>query len=310
MIEVYRSVLSDLQPDAVAQASAEIRQIGRLYTETRPSLLGRFLVNRNHAGSEHSGWLLQFHASGYIREKAFQELSDPPQSAFEFVAVVYRMNDWVAQVREAAFAYAQRLFPLTEPKIVATAALFLFRQAGHLARWDRRAARLVEETLYHDKVLEILKAHLLQVTDGPVVRVLRSALRRPDLDSFLPELALNAKSAAIRSCAADAVLNRRACWAEGYKRVWVNKAYGVSRRVADLRHRSLSVTVNIRKHMDLAAQDRSAQVRRVAASLLSEQYAKPLPWHANIAERLRQDRNLSIATRMAFYFRKRAEAEA
>ncbi|MEM6932081.1 MAG: hypothetical protein AAF526_00695 [Pseudomonadota bacterium] len=133
-------------------------------------------------------------------------------------------------------------------------------------------------------------------------------MRRPDLDPFLPELALNAKSAAIRACAVDLLLNGRAQWANGYKRVWVNKVYGISRREPDLEQRPLTIAVDIHEHMDAASKDRSAQVRRIAASVLTQQFDNRQPWHAEIAARLKDDKNPSVASRMDFYFRKQAMA--
>lgn len=307
-IEAYRAALSKLDPSIVAQASAEIREIGGLYRHHRPRRLR--LVPSTWFGGQHdaSGWFLQFHGNGFERENAVRALNDAPRSPFEFVAIVYRMNDWAIQVRNAAFEYAEQYFPKTEPEIIGKAAFFLLQQTRLLARWEPRAAKLVEDSVYDERSLSVIKDRLLHVAEGPVVRVLRAAIRRPDLDPFLPDLALNAKSAAIRACAADILLNGRAQWANGYKRVWVNKVYGISRREPDLEQRLLTIAVDIREHMDAASKDKSAQVRRIAASVLTEQLENPQPWHANIASRLKDDRNPSVTSRMDFYFRKQAMA--
>lgn len=309
-IDAYRAALSALEPDIVAQASVEIREIGGLYQRNRPGVLRRLLPGQPARQADGSGWFIQFHGNGFEREAAIRHLNDAPRSPFEFVAIVYRMNDWAIQVRNAAFDYAERHFPHVEPDIVGKAAFFLFRQARLLSRWEPRAAKLVEDTLYDERVLPFIKDRLLHAAEGPVVRVLRAAMKRPDLDPFLPELALGAKSAAVRACAAEVLLNGRAQWADGYKRVWVDKVYGISRREPDLQRRPLSVSADIREHLEAASKDKSAQVRRIAASVLIGQLDNPQYWHAEIATKLKDDKNPGVASRMEFYFRKLASAGA
>lgn len=106
-IEAYRAALSKLDPSIVAQASAEIREIGELYRHHRPRRLR--LVPSAWFGGQYdaSGWFLQFHGNGFERENAVRALNDAPRSPFEFVAIVYRMNDWAIQVRNATFEYAE-----------------------------------------------------------------------------------------------------------------------------------------------------------------------------------------------------------
>ena len=309
-IEAYRAALSKLDPNIVAQASVEIREIGGLYHHHRPRKLTLVPAGSPGFRSCTSGWFLQFHGNGFEREIALRRLEDTPRSPFEFVAIVYRMNDWAVQVRSAAFEYAERHFPKTDPAIIGEAAFFLFEQMRLLARWEPRATSLVEDTLYQERVLSLIKDRLLHITEGPVVRVLRAAMQRPDLDPLLPKLALEAKSAAIRACAADILLNGRARWAGGYKRVWIDKVYGISRREPDLRQRPLTISVDEQVHMVAASKDKSAQVRRIAASVLTEQLDNPQHWHSEIAARLKDDRNPSVASRMEFYFRKLTTAGA
>ncbi len=247
---------------------------------------------------------MQFHSNGFVRENAMKCLDDAPRSPFEFVAIVYRMNDWAVQVRRAAFEFAARYFPKTEPEVIGKAAFFLFQQMRLLGRWEPKVAKFVEDTLYDERALSFVVDRLLHIAESPVVRVLRAALQRSDLDPFLPELALNAKSSAIRSCAADILVNGRAQWANGYKCAWVNKVYGISRREPDLAQRPLTIAADIRAHMDTASKDKSAQVRRIAASYLAEHRDSPEPWHAEIAARLKNDKNPSVVSRVEFYFRR------
>ena len=66
-------------------------------------------------------------------------------------------------MRNAAVEYAEQYFPKTEPEIVGKAAFFLLQQTRLLARWEPRAAKLVEDTLYDERALSFIKDQLLDV---------------------------------------------------------------------------------------------------------------------------------------------------
>ena len=310
-IEAFRTALEMLDPKLIAPAGIQIRDIGGIN------------YSWDHAGEDPSdfseaglraptdyGWFLQFHGDGFKREAALKRLDGPPRSPFEFVSIVYRMNDWVAQVRAAALEYGAQYFPRMDHDVAGRAAFFLLLRMQMFARWDDRAFKCVEDTFYRRDVLAFIKQQLRDKADGPVTAVLRRVMQRPDLDECLPELAAQAKSAAVRSCATDFLLNGRAQWANGYKRVWVDKVHGVSRLMPDLQQRPLSISVDVAGCMDRASRDRSAKVRKIAASALIARLGNRADWHDAIAERLKSDPNQGVASRMEFYFRKLASGGA
>ena len=303
-VAAYRLALRELEPGLIARASPEIREIGGLAGWRKPRMKARLSRFVRQVRAPDCNWFLLFHGSGYEREYAFRGLDGAPQSGFEFAAIIFRMNDWVPQVRRAAFDYAAQYFPKTAPEVIEQAAFFLFEYLPVLSRWDADARKLAEDTLYQEKVLSLVAARLALTTNGPVARVLRLACKRPGLDHFIPELAKNAKSAAVRACANDMLLHGRTKWPEGYKRVWINKVAGQSQWVPDIRQRPLGITVDITNVLHRAANDRSAHVRRVVASFLITQLANPQERHREIAARLAQDESPGVALRIAFYFRK------
>ncbi len=309
-IEAYRAALDTLDPKLITQAGPQIRDIGGIHGWRETGYLRSIFFGRLLRQPDGYGWFSQFHGDGFKREAAMNQLDGPPRSPFEFVSIVYRMNDWVPEVRAAALKYAENYFPRADCDVVGKAALFLLMHMQKLARWDARAVKCVEDTLYREDVGTFIKNQLLTQSEGGAARVLRSLAKRADFDPFIPELSANAKSASVRACATDFLLNGRAQWSSGYKRVWVNKALGVSRLIPDLRQRPLSISIQIPEIMDRASKDRSAHVRIIVASALIRQLVNPLEWHTKIAVRLKCDKNQSVASRMDFYFRAMAAGGA
>lgn len=83
--------------------------------KSRPAS-GNYWEDRRHyearealtAGKSESDWLaLSTHSNGFVREVAVRELSDHPSPA-ALVALLERLNDWVAQVRRLAANGVQR----------------------------------------------------------------------------------------------------------------------------------------------------------------------------------------------------------
>ena len=136
-IESFRDDLEQVPAAAVPQASQEIRDIAKLY--------GGFTVK--HALGEHPelGWLYLFHGNGFYRQEAIEVLRSAPRSPFEFTAIVYRLNDWVGNVRSAALKYAARQFCNTAAAVVSESSFFLLSQANLLARWEPEGQRLLKD---------------------------------------------------------------------------------------------------------------------------------------------------------------------
>ena len=51
-------------------------------------------------------FILIFHGNGHLRQAALEQIDAPLEAPFLLAAVMYRLNDWVPQVRRAPFARA------------------------------------------------------------------------------------------------------------------------------------------------------------------------------------------------------------
>ena len=78
-------------------------------------------------------FLFIFHPDGFVREAALAKIDGALPSPFYFCAIVWRLNDWVAQIRDAAAGCAQRAFPATAAPVIAEARLELATASGAVA---------------------------------------------------------------------------------------------------------------------------------------------------------------------------------
>jgi len=278
----YKSHLAKLPAKAIVRAAGEIRDLG--HRVCRPTQSKGFWIFSGHLEQDrtlkHERRALRrypdlaifflFHGDGRIREAALVSLKIAPGNPFAFAALVYRMNDWVPQVRDAAFKIARKLFPQVTPGIVADACFFLFTQVDQLGRWGDKEQDLLHATLYRPDVQEALAERLLKRPIGHVGRVMRLALKRPGLDHLLPRLASNAALPHVRAIAYEALIFRRATWMDGYERQWIDRRYNLWRRVPRFEFRPIDNSFDVEDLIVAASQDRAAVVRKVATRGLIE----------------------------------------
>ncbi|MGG6895901.1 hypothetical protein [Rhizobium sp. BR 315] len=105
-----------------------------------------------------------FHGDGYLREAFLNKIKGGLQSPFLVAAVMWRMNDWVGPVRTAAFFCAQRVFPLTQPDIIARAALDLFGRQRGWQRWGKPERSMIEQLYARPDITAELAKLLIQQT--------------------------------------------------------------------------------------------------------------------------------------------------
>jgi hypothetical protein len=313
MIDTFRFELREIPAEAVPRGSFEIREIAKLYQQypyQSPSGIGsRFLqafgfssANIDGIFHEHPNlaWLLMFHSNGYVREAAIRALKTAPNCAFELAAVVYRMNDWVENVRTASMIYARKFFPIMEAEIISGSTFFLLPQLTLLNRWDDSAISVVKEGVYRPDVLNKLKERFLSTCTGKVSQSLRQILKQSDFDRNLEELALNAKLPKVRAVAVETLLIGRARWLIGYRREWVDKVYGINRRVAEFKTRDVKVDFEQILILRTAAQDKSYEVRRVVADFLATRGQNMTPQMIEILDRLLDDKSPAVRARIEF----------
>lgn len=318
-IAEFHAALRPLSAETAPRAEPEIRDIAQLYN--RLNRWGRVYDRDGVPGEEvpwsdvalnsipSLGWLLLFHASGRTRDLALQVLDGPPRSEFEFSAIVNRLNDWAGEVRESAVDYADRYFPETAPEIIANSAFFLLPRIRLLDRWPPENRDRLMTIFLRPDVLDLLKGQFLSQRPGRMGNMVRQLLRRPDLDRHLPELAEHAAMPGIRAIAIKALLSGEAEWLTDYQ--WVRSdSYNIQmHRFSEFVTRPLTIQLDFDTFLTLAARDRAAQIRKVAASAIIEKMASGNPLHHRLALELADDNNAAVRDRIDFYLRKRAETD-
>jgi hypothetical protein len=263
---------------------------------------------RRHVASEVLGshpdaaWLLSTDADGRVREAAVRSLAVPPATTSRFVLLVLRLNDWVPQVREAAVEAAANLLPRTPPGIIADAASYVLRQRILWARWGADERAILNLTYERADVTAALDSILMTGRTGALGTTLRNALRAPSMDGQLLRLALGAYLPSVRAVALQSLLKGRATWTTGYDWRWLDKTYGVWRRVPRLEGRQLVTTAPPQDLIRRGIADRSGLVRRVAASALIA-HAGEMPDAADLAHALTSDPSRAVRDRAEFLLR-------
>ena len=318
-IDRFRLGFQGLSAEAVPRASDEIRGIARLYKSEAPDgsgnpgwFSGSFFSKPEDVPvplDRHPdlGWLLLFHGNGFIRQAALEALCEAPQCPFEFSAIVYRLNDWVGNVRRAAADYSERTFGQTSASVVAESAFFLLHQAHALNRWDRVEKKQLDAVFQRPDVARLLKNEFLGIRPGRVGQTFRQFLQGAEIDPYLEELARDARLPSVRAIATQTLLSGRAQWFVGYREVWVDKRFGCSTKIAEFDSRAITPVCRESRVLEQAALDRSVQVRKVAADALIARRESATDRTDRIAHRLAADRNVSVRARAEFYLRKRAE---
>ena len=307
------AAISRLPPEAVRWADRPIARLLGIdwqYSYSRPSLVGMFgpdqaaftLLNAHPDLAA----LFLFHHSGFVRQRALETLSAPPATPFLLTALMLRLNDWVRQVRVSARYRAERLLPQTSPEVVAAAAPYLLDRWRKWGRWEADGIAVLDAALQRPEVVAALVQRFLSKTPGSLAIPLRHALRGPSLDPYLYELAHNAVHPSVRVIALTALINKRTSWPAGFRQQWIDKTYGLSRRVVVLESRAVPHDYPTAPLIRTALKDRSAAIRRVAADAVIEQRAG-LPDVDDLADAMSVDRTPAIRDRGEFLRRKLAE---
>ena len=301
-------LLANLSPGQIARADGAIAMAAKLYHRSPQSsfagpLFRRATDQEQLLRTPKLEYLFLFHRDGRLREAALLKVTGGLPTPFLFAAVLWRLNDWAAPVREAAVRCARRSFPTTNPDVVARTATALLVRQRSWGRWtDERT--LLDDVFARADVAEHLAELLSRGTTGPLASVLRQALRTPALDSHLERVALEAVQPSVRAVALDALINGKSEWPSGYAWQWIDKSMGLRRRVTVFDHRALSVATPREELIALGIGDSSAVVRRVALTgvirhLLRTQEAR------EFAIRLVADRSRSVRERADFILSRR-----
>lgn len=301
------ALLDRIDPGSLAEAEADIvREAGLDRRQAEPSfmtrLTGRALEYRDQLReTKDLEKLFLFHRDGRLREAALHKFEGPVSSPFIFVALAWRLNDWVPEVRRAAAACAGRCFPQTSPAIAAKAALVLLLRRSTWGRWTDEH-RLIDNELSRPDVAAELVTLVIRRATGPNATVLREALRTPWLDFSLPRIASEAVQPATRATAYQALIAGQASWPYGWRWRWVDKSIGRKRAETVFANRALTIDVPLEATIAQALDDRSGTVRSVAMSGVIRHHDR-FPDAKIIARRFLADKARGVRERAAFILR-------
>jgi len=130
----------------------------------------------------------------------------------------------------------------------------------------------VLETLARPDWVQELAALFEKTTEIPS-SALRTAFRFGLLDNHLLSISLTAKRPEFRAVALKAMLDGEVTWLKHYERHWVDKRYGITRRVPVLARRAVPRPAPVDVLIRQGAADRSPLVRRAAAEGLFQHAA-------------------------------------
>jgi len=299
--------LSELPPSRVTTADFEIAREARLWPDIRrPGLIWPNVPDRSASTllrrQPEMAWLFIFHRDGYQREAALNLLSGSAPSPFLLAAIAWRLNDWVPQVRRAARRAFSRIVLATPLATLAAVVPFFVLQTRSWLRWEPESAMLPGQMLARPDVVEALGQWFLSATSGPVGQTLQLMLQHEHFDSLLPILSKRAVLPTVRGIALRTLIQREATWQVGFEREWIDKVFGLSRRVPVFHRRQVQSPGTWEHYIEDGLHDRSVMVRRIAADALSRdphrypRLEEALQWMA-------RDRSSAIRARAEFLAR-------
>ena len=233
---------------------------------------------------------------GFRRERMIRSITGGVPNSFVFALLLYRLNDWVPEVRVAARDVVPAVARATEPGIVADVLMALLPR---LPTWQRSGEGEVEtllSLLCVGSVAQALSSRLMTATSGPTATILTQALRTSALDDHLTDLT-DAVQPAVRAQAYATLLRGEARWREGYDWVWIDKSSGQRERVPNIVSRALTVSARAEALVERALDDRSAAVRRIGGDALIERRHELGETAIAMARRLTDDPYPSLAER-------------
>jgi hypothetical protein len=200
------SSLNDSIRTATEERTRDFFWQKRLYDGARWALL----VQRIVAVDAGAAFALMTVNSGHTREAAVRAVTEVP-GAFCLALMIYRLNDWVPEVRAATEEKLLSLNHELPDKTIADCYELLvdfkrFRRAGGVGR------SIVERLISRAGVDKIIRESLLSGGHDRALQLLRLVLRSDHLDEDLERLATVAHHANVRTLAMRTLLEGRFYW--------------------------------------------------------------------------------------------------
>jgi hypothetical protein len=240
-------------------------------------------------------WLFLFHSNGHVRQVALETIQEPPDSPFFLATLALRLNDWVQPVRRAAMNCAERVLTRIAPSVVVQAAPYLLNLRFLWGRWSDEY-NILEKLFDCPATMIELADFLRKGSTGPLGTSLRYALRFPGMDHHLPRLAAEAIQPAVRAVAHEALITGQATWCVGFQWMWVDKVYGIRKRIPKLGSRRIFANELLEELICEGIHDPYAVVRRIAADGLVASYDQ-LPNANALLALIAEDKSASVRLR-------------
>ncbi len=298
----------------IVSASSEIRELMHfgVFTETGWwAKLARVFDGQQDLGRVKSllarkpdlARLMIFHGSGYVRQAALESIVEPPENDFEFAALVYRMNDWVPQVRTAAADAFRRLASGAPAEVIATSSMYLLLRTTEFGRWSSVERNGFDACMVRPDVAAATGRMLMGRPPGRVGTHFRLLLRNPFLDMKLQELAEAASLPLVRAVAHEALITRKARWSVGQNWRWVDKRHGIKERGISYERRPVQHDHDLAALIRKGSVDRSIVVRRTVARAMVEARDALPDGVLTSARKLADDPSASVRVHADFFLR-------
>jgi hypothetical protein len=250
------------------------------------------------------------HHDGHRREATLRTPGLSLDVPLAWGLALYRLNDWVPEVRVAA----REMLPIhaqsANPAVLATSFLATLLEDLQWLRVTDQEEQAMAAVFCVPGVAEVMRSKLIAAMTGPASRIARQASRFPDMDSQWEEVARQSVQPSVRAVATRILISQKAIyqvnWQE-YQRC-PSQTWRRSRRY--LRERVAPTGLTFVEAIELSAQDRSAQVRRIAADALVRATHRLSREEWAIAEKLAVDRHASIRSLAQFVLQRRQSPDA
>jgi hypothetical protein len=270
--QVFAAV-SKLKPQQISSADTQIANAAGLFNwEEQPygikfKLFTKPTREQMLKRHEKLKYLYVFHRNGYMREAVLHMINEPLTSPFFVAALLWRLNDWVPEVRLAAEKCIERIFPMSKSVIIAEAVLPLISNWSNWSRWGSEKY-ILDACLEREGVVISVVDQIENSKIGPMSSVLKAALRKPVLDNFLIHIAANSIQPSVRAVAIQALIDGYVRWPVGFDWQWIDKPMGKRHRIKKFDKRPITVETVQNKTVALGISDRSPAVRSVTMSAI------------------------------------------
>lgn len=251
-----------------------------------------------------------FHQDGYVREAALQQLDTPLTAPASIYALLWRTNDWVPEVREAAHEALARVLPQTSAEVIVPALKAALPRIASWGRWSQAGPERITALAQRDDVASALVDDVIQSESAALTVVFRELCKTPKVDPQFERIFRTAHQPHIRAMALQTLLSGKARWPLLQRRkVWIDKPLGRSRMELQFQSRDITVDADVLGLLQRAVTDRASIVRKHALDgMIALRHDREMAHTLDaLVAGLEDDPNSGVRSRVTFFQRKRRE---